>query len=73
MINTRKIKARMVELGLTQRDLAKPEVLNCSYPTVSQKLNGRRPLTLQEAEALGKALKLTDTEYYYYFFAHKIA
>lgn len=73
MINTRKIKARMAELGLTQRDLAKPEILNCSYPTVSLKLNGHRPITLPEAEALGKALKLNDIEYYHYFFASIIA
>lgn len=70
MINTRKIKARMVELGLTQKDLAKPEILDCSEPTVSQKLNHVRPMTLDEAEKLGKALQLTDQEYYYYFFSH---
>lgn len=73
MINERKIKARMVELGLTQKDLAKPEVLNCSCPTVSLKLNRKRPITLKEAEALGKLLKLSEIEYYYYFFDPEIA
>lgn len=73
MINSKKIKARMVELGLTQKDLAKPNVMNCSCPTVSQKLNCKRPITLDEAEALGKLLKLSETEYYYFFFDPEIA
>lgn len=73
MLNTRKIKARMVELGLTQKDLAAPHILDCSEPTVSQKLNHVRPLTLDEADSLGKALKLSDREYYTYFFDPGIA
>lgn len=38
MINTRKIKARMVELGITQKDAAK--FLCIAQPTINQNLNG---------------------------------
>lgn len=73
MINERKIKGRMVELGLTQKDLASENVWNCSLPTVSQKLSGARPIFLTEANALAKLLKLSETEYYDFFYAEEIA
>lgn len=59
----------MCELGLVQKDLTKKEIWNCSEPTVSQKLNCVRPITLDEANSLGKALCLTEEEYYKFFFA----
>ena len=73
MINKRKIKARMVELGLIQKDLMGPDCLNCALPTVSQKINGRRPITVDQAERLGKKLQLNDREYFEFFFANKSA
>ena len=42
MVNTRKIKSRMLELGLTQQDIAR--ALGLTACTVSQKLNNIRPL-----------------------------
>ena len=60
----------MCELGLVQKDLTKKEIWGCSEPTVSQKLNRIRPITLDEADALGKALCLTNEEYYQFFFAN---
>jgi hypothetical protein len=68
MINARKIKGKMVELGLTQKDIAAKEVWKCALPTVSQKINGVRPMFVSEAEKLGKLLNLTEQEYYDYFF-----
>ena len=73
MINTLKIKGRMVELGLTQKNLAAKDVWSCALPTVSQKLNGVRPVCLNEADALAVLLKLTKEEYYEFFFAARIA
>lgn len=67
MVNFRKIKARMLEMGITQKQIA--DILGCKTPTVAQKLNGIRPLRLEEANALGEALKLSDKEYYVYFFS----
>lgn len=71
MINERKIKARMVEMGLTQKDLMGPDCLDCALSTVSQKLNGRRPLTLPQAERLGRKLELNDLEYFDFFFCRQ--
>lgn len=73
MINERKIKGRMVEMGLTQKDVASKDVWDCALPTVSQKLSGARPIFLDEANALAKLLKLTEMEYYEFFYADRIA
>jgi transcriptional regulator with XRE-family HTH domain len=71
MLNVPKIKGRMAELGIKQKDLAR--VTGASPCTISQKLNGRRPLTLDEAEAWAVALKIGDQQFGKYFFAKKIA
>ena len=65
MINSKKVKGRLVELGLTQRDVSK--IWNCALPTVSQKINQIRPITLQEADLLAKLLGLDEEEYYEFF------
>ena len=70
MINERKIKGRLVELGLTQKDVAAKDVWDCALPTVSQKLNGTRPMYVDEANALAKLLGLTEIEYYEFFYAN---
>lgn len=66
MINTLKIKARMVELGITQKDLA--ERINLAQPTVNQKLNNIRPMDLVEAEKISEILQINPCEYKEYFF-----
>lgn len=73
MINERKIKGRMVELGLTQKDIAAKEVWDCALPTVSQKLSGVRPIFLDEANSLAKLLNLNELEYYEFFYGREIA
>lgn len=65
MIAINKIKGRLAEKSLTQGDVAK--AWKCAAPTVSQKLNGKRPMNLDEAEMLGKLLELDDKEYYEFF------
>ena len=69
MISTNKIKGRMAELQLTQKDIAKKEVWDCALPTVSQKINGIRPVSLDEADSLAKLLQLSNEEYKEFFFA----
>lgn len=66
MINTLKIKSRMVECGLTQKDVAK--AIGIATPTVSQKLNNVRPMNLNEADILAKLLKINTGKYGEYFF-----
>lgn len=71
MFNANKVRGKLAEMQLTQKDVAK--VWNCSLPTVSQKLNGLRPLFLDEAVSLANLLDLTDQEKVDIFFADKIA
>ena len=69
MLNLPKVRGRMAELGLTQKDIAAEDCWNCALSTVSLKLNGDRPILLDEADALAKKLKLNDAEYYVFFYA----
>lgn len=68
MINTNKIKGRMKELEITQRDVARE--LSLSPPTVSQKLNNVRDFNLEEAEKLSNMLHIEVGEFGEYFFVH---
>lgn len=67
MINTNKVKGRIVELGMTYKDVA--GALNIALPTVSQKINNVRPMTLTEAEILCGLLNIEPTEFTQYFFS----
>lgn len=71
MINSNKIKGRMVEMGITQKDVAR--TLNIAPPTVSQKINNVRPMDLNEAETLAKMLKIQPSEFGAYFFSDTVA
>lgn len=71
MVNTLKLKARMVEFGLTQKDISK--VLNIAPSTVSLKINNVRPMCLNEADILANTLKINTMQFGEYFFSSKIA
>lgn len=71
MINTKKIKGRMAELGLTQKDIS--TALNLSQSTVSQKINNIRIMNLDEAECLAKLLLLSSEDIETYFFYTEVA
>ena len=66
MINTRKIKGRMAELELTQKDIA--SLLGIAQPTINQKINNIRPMDLNEAEKLSVLLKIPPEDFAVYFF-----
>lgn len=70
MINTDKLKSRMSKLGITQVQLA--EKLGIAAPTMCQKLNNIRPLSLEEAEILATELKIKDKEFGSYFLANSL-
>lgn len=67
MLNVAKVRGRMAELGITQKDVA--EALGLAAPTVSQKLNRVRAMDLDEAEKLAKLLCLDDSQFSEFFFA----
>ena len=67
MVNTPKIKGRIVELSLNQTEIAKS--LGIAQPTLNQKINNIRPFKLDEVGALQKILKIPDLDFATYFFA----
>lgn len=66
MINTNKIKGRMAELQMTQKDIA--NFLGLAQPTVNQKINNIRPMDLDEAEKLSNLLNIKPDDFAVYFF-----
>ena len=66
MINSNKVKGRLVELGLTQKDVA--QALGVAQPTANQKINNIRSMDLEEAEKLSDLLQLRPEEFQLYFF-----
>lgn len=53
-------------MGMTQGDVAK--AMNLAAPTISQKINGARSMSLKEAEKLSAILKIGREEFGDYFF-----
>lgn len=66
MVNTAKLKGRLRELNRTQADLG--QAVGLATATISQKINGLRPMTLDEAEAIAVFLGIPDAEFSAYFF-----
>ncbi len=71
MINSDKLKGRIKEKGKTQKDCA--DVLGIKPATFSQKINGIRAITLNEAEKLQRLLGITNEEFPIYFFSSTVA
>lgn len=69
MLNTLKLKGRMIECQVTQRDLA--STLNLAPATVSLKINGFRPMNLIEAAKVAKKLNIKSEDLSEYFFSQK--
>ena len=68
MLNLPEVRGRMAKMGLTQKDIASDRCWDCALSTVSLKLNGDRPIMLDEADKLAKLLELNDLEYYVFFY-----
>lgn len=69
-INSKKIKERIKELGLTQGDIAK--ALGLAQSTVNQKINNVRSMSVDEAEKLAELLKIGDQDFCIYFFGRRL-
>lgn len=72
-MNRKKLREKMKSMGVTHKELAAKECWDCAVCTVSQKINGVRPLKLSEANKLASLLKLTSKEYYDIFFCEEAA
>jgi transcriptional regulator with XRE-family HTH domain len=66
VVNTNKVKARIMELGLTQEDVAKK--LGIDYSTFNVKINNNRRFYVDEVAKLCELLNIkTSTELREYF------
>ena len=66
MVNAGKIKGKMVEKQITQRDVA--EKLEIAQSTLNLKINNRRPMNLSEAEKICELLNISANEFGECFF-----
>lgn len=62
--NTSKLKARIIEMGLTQEQIAK--ILNISYQTLSYKINNKTDFKASEIQTLCEILNITDKDKYFF-------
>lgn len=67
MVNIQKLKGRLREKDRTQAELAR--YLGISSATVNQKLNGTRPISLDEADKIASFLDIGEMDFRAYFFA----
>lgn len=70
MINDLKLKAKMVEKGYSQLDMA--NYLNISYFTFNLKINNKRLFTLLEVQKISELLGLTEQEIIIIFFTNNV-
>lgn len=66
MPNASSIRARMDDIGITQKAAA--AALNIAQSTLSLKINGVRPFYLDEAWAFAQVLQIAPEQFSAYFF-----
>ena len=71
VVNTLKLRGRIREKGLTQKDVA--AALDVSETTVGAKINNKSPITLDEAEQIAKVLEIPDDEFVVFFLDKNVA
>lgn len=71
MINTFKLKAKIVENQTNVQELSKK--IGISYSAFYRKLNGNTDFTIKEASMISNELKLTNNEINSIFFSQIIA
>lgn len=64
MTATNKLKAKMVEAGITQAELAK--ILGISYQAMNYKINNRSEFKVSEIEAVASALEIRNKDEYFF-------
>jgi DNA-binding XRE family transcriptional regulator len=67
MINTNKIKGRIVELGMTQDTVAK--AMEMAQSTFCLKIGNKRPMNISECKTLMEILCIPESDIVSYFFA----
>lgn len=71
MPNSRKLKARIFEKGLTIGAIARE--MGLTAYTLGRKISGKSPMTLAEARKLMSILEIDESEFGDYFFTNQVA
>lgn len=72
MVNVNKLRGKIVERGLTVTELA--EMIELDRTTLYRKLNSEgKKFTIEEADAIAKALQMTASEVNSIFFSQYVA
>lgn len=71
MVNANKLHARIIELGLTKKEVS--EQMNISYTSIVNKFNGKTPWSLEDIVSLASILQLTKEDIVPYFFSEEVA
>ena len=69
MINTKEIKKLLIDKNLKIQDVA--EYIGKSYSSTFAKINGKTPMTLDDAEKIQFLLDIDDCDFCYYFLNHE--
>lgn len=64
-MNALKFKAKLVEKEISRTELA--NLWGCTTRTVTNKITGKTPINLDEAQAFSRRAELTDEEKYTIF------
>lgn len=64
MTNTNKLKGRLRENGMSQKDLA--NLMGLSVNTMNSKLNGKREFKVSEIDRICNILEIQDKELYFF-------
>ena len=64
MTATKKLKAKMIEVGITQAELAK--ILGISTQAMNYKINNKSEFKVSEIEAVAGALKIRIKDEYFF-------
>ena len=74
MVESFKIKARIIELKLKQSQIVEEfgkRGIKMAYTTLNQKINNTRTMSLEEAIILQDILQIPDQDFKKYFFSTK--
>lgn len=68
MINTKEIKKLLIDKNLKIQDVAKH--IGKSYSSTFSKINGKSPMSLDDAEKIQFLLDIDDCDFCFYFLSH---
>lgn len=62
-MNLAKLRGRIKESGLTHKEIADKDCWDCAVSTVSQRVNGTRAISIEDAGKIGRKLDFSPQDY----------